>query len=415
MGQFTFIARTQDGKRKEGSIEAANINKASEKLTSQDLIVVKLTERDSSFDFMGPFLDRLSLKLEKLKTRIPLKTLVFFTRQLSTMFAAGLTIEKSLFFLAEEEKNKKFKNILQDIELNIKRGLQLSDCLEKHPGVFNNLYISLVRAGEVSGKLAETLEELALYLESVEETQRKVKSAMYYPIFIIGFLIVMLLVTFTFIIPEFEAVYRQMGQEELPFYTEIMLWIAAIMQENFFLILLSITSFSLFFWSISLTDRGSLLKDRILLRVPIFGKIIEQGALSKFNKTFGILIGAGVSVLDSMSLISRVVDNRVFEIAVNKASNQIENGITISQALKNTGQFPPIMIQLLKTGEETGEIDNLALRASEFYTKQVNAIVDRLTSLIEPLLIVLVGGVIGIIVVVTYLPIFNIGQTFINK
>tara|TARA_B100000427_G_scaffold326323_1_gene334736 strand:- start:1333 stop:2580 length:1248 start_codon:yes stop_codon:yes gene_type:complete len=415
MGQFTFIARTQDGKRKEGSIEAANINKASEKLTSQDLIVVKLTERDSSFDFMGPFLDRLSLKLEKLKTRIPLKTLVFFTRQLSTMFAAGLTIEKSLFFLAEEEKNKKFKNILQDIELNIKRGLQLSDCLEKHPGVFNNLYISLVRAGEVSGKLAETLEELALYLESVEETQRKVKSAMYYPIFIIGFLIVMLLVTFTFIIPEFEAVYRQMGQEELPFYTEIMLWIAAIMQENFFLILLSITSFSLFFWSISLTDRGSLLKDRILLRVPIFGKIIEQGALSKFNKTFGILIGAGVSVLDSMSLISRVVDNRVFEIAVNKASNQIENGITISQALKNTGQFPPIMIQLLKTGEETGEIDNLALRASEFYTKQVNAIVDRLTSLIEPLLIVLVGGVIGIIVVVTYLPIFNIGSTFINK
>lgn len=415
MGQFTFIARTQDGKRKEGSIEAANINKASEKLTSQDLIVVKLTERDSSFDFMGPFLDRLSLKLEKLKTRIPLKTLVFFTRQLSTMFAAGLTIEKSLFFLAEEEKNKKFKNILQDIELNIKRGLQLSDCLEKHPGVFNNLYISLVRAGEVSGKLAETLEELALYLESVEETQRKVKSAMYYPIFIIGFLIVMLLVTFTFIIPEFEAVYRQMGQEELPFYTEIMLWIAAIMQENFFLILLSITSFSLFFWSISLTDRGSLLKDRILLRVPIFGKIIEQGALSKFNKTFGILIGAGVSVLDSMSLISRVVDNRVFEIAVNKASSQIENGITISQALKNTGQFPPIMIQLLKTGEETGEIDNLALRASEFYTKQVNAIVDRLTSLIEPLLIVLVGGVIGIIVVVTYLPIFNIGSTFINK
>ncbi len=125
MGQFTFIARTQDGKRKEGSIEAANINKASEKLTSQDLIVVKLTERDSSFDFMGPFLDRLSLKLEKLKTRIPLKTLVFFTRQLSTMFAAGLTIEKSLFFLAEEEKNKKFKNILQDIRQALLMFLQV--------------------------------------------------------------------------------------------------------------------------------------------------------------------------------------------------------------------------------------------------------------------------------------------------
>ena len=170
MPQFSFIARTQDGKRKEGAIEASNMNRASEKLVSQDLIVVKLTERDSSFDFMGPFLDRLTLKLEKLRTRIPLKTLVFFTRQLSTMFAAGLTIEKSFYFLAEEEKNKKFRRILEDIELNIKRWLQLSDCLEKHPGVFDNLYVSLVRAGEVSGQLAETLEELATYLESVDDT-----------------------------------------------------------------------------------------------------------------------------------------------------------------------------------------------------------------------------------------------------
>ena len=192
MPQFTFIARTEDGKRKEGSIDARNINRASEKLKNQNLIVIKLTERDESFDFMGPFLDRLSLKLEKLKTRIPLKTLVFFTRQLSTMFAAGLTIEKSFFFLAEEEKNKKFKKILEDIELNIKRGLQLSDCLEKHPGIFSNLYVSLVRAGEVSGQLSQTLEELAVYLESVDDTQRKVKSAMYYPTFIIGFLVIML-------------------------------------------------------------------------------------------------------------------------------------------------------------------------------------------------------------------------------
>tara|TARA_B100002052_G_scaffold107533_1_gene99061 strand:+ start:301 stop:1560 length:1260 start_codon:yes stop_codon:yes gene_type:complete len=418
MPQFDFIARTQDGKRKEGSIDASNINRASEKLTNQDLIVIKLTERDSSFDFMGPFLDRLTLKIERLKTRIPLKTLVFFTRQLATMFEAGLTIEKSIFFLAEEEKNKKFKKILEDIELNIKRGLQLSDCLEKHPGVFDNLYISLVRAGEVSGQLAETLKELATYLESVDDTQRKVKSAMYYPTFILGFLVVMLFVTFTFIIPSFENVYKSMdpsGEKGLPVYTQAMLWLGAKMQENLFTILISFFSVSLSLWFITLTDKGSLLKDKFLLKVPIFGQIIEQGALSKFNKTFGILIGAGVSVLDSMKLISKVVDNRVYEIAVNNASNQIENGITISQALKNTDKFPPIMIQLIKTGEETGEIDTLALRASEFYTKQVNSIVDRLTSLIEPILIVVVGVVIGIIVVVTYLPIFDFGTTFMQS
>ena len=241
---------------------------------------------------------------------------------------------------------------------------------------------------------------------------------MYYPTFILGFLVVMLFVTFTFIIPSFENVYKSMdptGEKGLPVYTQAMLWLGAKMQQNLFTILISFFSISLSLWFITLTDKGSLLKDKFLLKVPIFGKIIEQGALSKFNKTFGILIGAGVSVLDSMKLISRVVDNRVYEIAVNNASNQIENGITISQALKNTEKFPPIMIQLIKTREETGEIDTLALRASEFYTKQVNSIVDRLTSLIEPILIVVVGVVIGIIVVVTYLPIFDFGTTFMQS
>lgn len=414
MPDFSFIARTEDGKRKEGVISASNINVASDNLAKQNLAVIKLTERDTSFDFAGPFLDRLALKLEKLKTRVPLKTLVFFTRQLSTMFAAGLTIEKSFFFLAQEEKNKTFKKILQDIELNIKRGLQLSDCLERHPGAFSNLYISLVRAGEISGQLSETLDELALYLESVEDTQRKVKSAMYYPIFIVVFLQVMLLITFTYIIPEFAKVYEQINAE-LPFYTTVMIELSVWIRANAFTLILSTLSTIFFLWTLTLTDRGSLIKDKILLKIPIFGKIIEQGALSKFSKTFGILIGAGVSVLDSMQLISRVVDNRVFEIAVNNASKQIENGVNISQALKNTDNFPPIMIQLFKTGEETGEIDNLALKASDFYTKQVNSIVDRLTSLIEPLLIVAVGAVIGVIVIVTYLPIFSFGTELMNR
>ena len=210
-------------------------------------------------------------------------------------------------------------------------------------------------------------------------------------------------------IPEFSKVYEQINAD-LPFYTTAMIGMSVWIRANVFFLLTTIFIVILCIWIITLTDRGSLLKDRILLKVPIFGKIIEQGALSKFNKTFGILIGAGVSVLDAMKLISRVVDNRVYELAVLNSTKQIENGINISQALKNTEQFPPIMIQLLKTGEETGEIDNLALKASDFYTKQVNSIVDRLTSLIEPLLIILVGGVVGVVIIVTYLPIFNFGS-----
>tara|TARA_B100000315_G_C14124220_1_gene383978 strand:- start:4 stop:519 length:516 start_codon:yes stop_codon:yes gene_type:complete len=167
-------------------------------------------------------------------------------------------------------------------------------------------------------------------------------------------------------------------------------------------------------WFVSLTDVGALMKDKLILKLPIFGKIIEQNIYSKFSKTFGILIGSGVQVLATMKLLSKVVDNRAYELAINEASHEIENGLNISNALKDTNRFPPIMIQLLNTGEETGEIDNLALKAAEFYTKQVNATIDRLTSIIEPALVVIVGGVIAAIVVVTYLPIFHFGEAIGN-
>ena len=408
MPSYEYIVRTQDGKRLEGKIEAENLNRANEKLAEKKFTIVKLKENEVAFDFLGPFLDRLNLEMEKFKNRIPLSTLVFFTRQLSTMFSAGLTLEKSIFFLSQEEKNKKFKKILGDLDQNIKRGMLLSDTLERHPGVFSNLFISMVRAGEVSGKLSETLEELAEYLETVEETQRKVKSAMYYPVFIIGFLVITLFLTFTYLIPSFSDVYDQLGSE-LPYYTVLMVNIGEWLQANVFFVLFSSFSTLAVIWMGTLTDSGKLLKDRLLLRIPIFGKIIKDNILSKFSKTFGILVNAGVPIIDTLNLVKKVVDNRVYELATIEASTNIENGANISQALKNTGEFPSVMIQLLSTGEETGEIDTLSLKASEFYTKQVNASVDRLTSIIEPLLIILVGGVIGIIVVATYLPIFHFG------
>ena len=413
MPTFEYIVRTQDGKRLEGKIDANNINAANEKLAEKKYTVVKLNENEVAFDFLGPFLDRLNLEMEKLKNRIPLATLVFFTRQLSTMFSAGLTLEKSIFFLSQEEKNKKFKKILGDIDKSIKSGMLLSDSLERHPGVFSNLFISMVRAGEVSGKLSETLEELAQYLETVEETQRKVKSAMYYPVFIIGFLVVTLFITFTFLIPSFSNVYDELGTE-LPYYTVLMVDIGEWFQGN--LIFVTLTSFISIgsIWFATLTDRGRLIKDRFLLNIPIFGKIIKDNILSKFSKTFGILVNAGVPIIDTLDLVRRVVDNRVYELAVEEACTNIENGASISQALKNTSEFPSVMIQLLSTGEETGEIDTLALKASEFYTKQVNASVDRLTSIIEPALIILVGGVIGVIIVATYLPIFHFGDAISN-
>lgn len=408
MSEFSYIVRTQDGIRREGMIEASNLNEASDLLRRDQYVIVKLSERDTSFDFMGPFLDRLSLSVEKMKNRIPLSSIVFFTRQLATMFSAGLTIERAMYFLSKEEKHPKFKNVLVETETNIRKGLLLSDAFERHPSVFSNLFISLVRAGEVSGKLAVTLDELATYLETVEDTQRKVKSAMYYPVFILCFLAFMLFSIFTFIIPKFSTVYDTLGAD-LPYYTVLLVDMGEWFQNNIGLVSLiafaSITSL----WLFVLTDRGRLIWDSLLLKIPIFGQLIEQNILSKFCKTFGILVSAGVSVMDTMGLVQKVVENRVYEIGIEGAANDIENGSNISTALRESNIFPPIMIQLVSTGEETGEIDKLALKASDFYTKQVNAIVDRLTSIIEPALIILVGIVIGIIIIITYLPIFQFG------
>jgi type IV pilus assembly protein PilC len=409
MPEFSYIIRTEDGSRKEGVIEASNLNDASDKLRLDNSTIVKVSERDTSFDFMGPFLDRLSLSVEKMKNRIPLSILVFFTRQLATMFSAGLTIERALFFLAKEEKHPKFKKILINIEQSIRKGLLLSDAFERHPSIFSNLFISLVRAGEVSGKLGETLDELAMYLETVEDTQRKVKSAMYYPVFILIFLAVTLFAVFTFIIPKFSDVYDTLGAD-LPRYTILLVDFGEWLQLNILFVFSIIFTVLISAWLFILTDRGRLIWDSLLLKLPIFGKLIEQNILSKFSKTFGILVSAGVPVLDSMHLVQKVVENRVYELELIKASNDIENGSNISTALKARDVFPPIMIQLISTGEETGEIDQLLLKASEFYTKQVNAIVDRLTAIIEPALIILVGVVIGAIIIITYLPIFQFGK-----
>ena len=411
MPEFSYIARNPDGVRIEDTLSASNLKEATESLLEDNLSIVKISERDTSFDFMAPFMERFNVSVEKIKNRIPLTSLVFFTRQLSTMFNAGLTLEKAISFLSKEEKHRTFKKVLVDIENSVKKGLLLSDSLSRHPGVFNNLYISLVKAGEVSGKLSVTLEELASYLESIEDTQRKVKSAMYYPAFILMFLGLVLVVLFAFIIPQFTSVYAQLNAD-LPVYTQMLLDSGDWLSNNLFTFFFTIFLFGFFMWLFFLTDRGRLIRDRFLLNVPIFGAIINQNVLSKFGKTFGILVGSGVSILDTMHLVKKVVDNRVYELAIEKSAKHIENGSSISDSLKLTDIFPGVLIQLMNTGEETGEIDKLALKVSDFYAKQVDAIVDRLTSIIEPALIILIGVIIGVVLVAVYMPIFKFGSAF---
>ena len=409
MAIFNYLTKDSEGNRKEGEIRADSLDGAIQNLSANGQMVISLKETDDTFDFLGPFLDEIQLSIEKAKNRIPLSNIVFFTRQLATMFSAGLTLERAIQSLGAEEKHRKFKKVLNSVSDNIRKGLNLSESLARHPGVFNTLFIAMVKAGEVSGNLNEILEQLSSYLENLDDTRRKVKSAMNYPIFMILFLIAMLMVMLLVIIPKFSQVYSQLGAG-LPAATRQMIdlsnWFGANIGFLSFMIFLVFSSL----WLISKTQRGGFALDTIKLKIPVFGALIEQSILNKFCKTFGILIGAGVPVLETTALLRKVVDNRVYAKAIDDASDLIRDGYNISTALRRTEVFPSILLQLASTGEDTGELDDLLDRAADYYQKQVDALVERMTTLIEPLLILLVGGIIALMVVLTYLPVFHLGS-----
>ncbi len=409
MAVFNYLTKDSEGKRKEGEIRADSLDSAIQKLSSNGQMVITLKEVDDTFDFLGPFIDEIQLSIEKAKNRIPLSNIVFFTRQLATMFSAGLTLERAIQSLGAEEKHRKFKKVLNTVSDNIRKGLNLSESLSRHPGVFNTLFVAMVKAGEVSGNLNEILEQLSSYLENLDDTRRKVKSAMNYPIFMILFLIGMLMVMLLVIIPKFSQVYSQLGAG-LPAATRKMIDFSNWFGANVgFLGFVSFTVLGIL-WLISKTQRGGFALDSILLKIPVFGALIEQSILNKFCKTFGILIGAGVPVLETTGLLRKVVDNKVYERAIDDASDLIRDGYNISTALRRTEVFPSILLQLASTGEDTGELDDLLDRAADYYQKQVDALVERMTTLIEPLLILLVGAVIALMVVLTYLPVFHLGS-----
>lgn len=410
MPNFSYIVKDAKGARVEGMIKADTLDIAVDKLSKEGntIIAVKAAAEGAYKGKMSLF-DKVMLTIYKIRTGVSLKTLVFFTRQLSTMFSAGLTIEKAVSDLEREEKNKKFSKVLRKISDDIRKGYSLSEAMEQHPGVFNPLYVALVQAGEVSGTLHTVLDELSDYLEKMEDTRRKVMSAMAYPIFIFIFLIAVVWGIFYFIIPQFTEVYTNFGAD-LPAPTVIAINISNFITSHLFvailLFLLAIASIFLVY----LTDRGRFVMDNIKLKIPVIGGVFTNSIMSKFARTFSILMAAGVPIMDTMELSENVVQNAVVEGAVRKARVLVKEGYGVANAFRRTGMFPPTLLQMIATGEETGDMDKLLGKAAQFYEKLVDSVIDRLTSLIEPLLIVMMAGIVGTIIVVIYLPIFDLGD-----
>jgi type II secretory pathway component PulF len=410
MPNFAYIVKDAKGARVEGIMKADTLDVAIDKLSKEGSTIISVkAASEGAFKGKMSLFDKLMLAIYKFRTGVSLKTLVFFTRQLSTMFSAGLTLEKAISDLEREETNKKFSKVLRKISDDIRKGYSLSESMEQHPGVFNPLYIALVKAGEVSGTLHTVLDELSDYLEKIEDTRRKVMSAMAYPIFIMVFLTIVVWGMFYWIIPQFSEVYSNFDAD-LPGPT-----LAAIAASNFiknnviatvFLAMLTVFGFFLIY----LTDRGRYLMDAFILKIPVIGQVVTNSIMSKFSRTFSILMTAGVPIMDTMELTENVVQNAVVEGAVRKARVMVKEGYGVANAFRKTGAFPPTLLQMLSTGEETGDMDKLLGKSAEFYEKLVDSVIDRLTSLIEPLLIVMMAGIVGTIIVVIYLPIFDLGE-----
>ena len=410
MPNFAYIVKDAKGARVEGVIKADTLDMAVDKLSKEGSTIISVkAAAEGAFRGKLSLFDKVMLTIYKIRTGVTLRVLVFFTRQLSTMFSAGLTIEKAITDLEKEEKNKKFAKVLRKIGDDIRKGYSLSEAMEQHPGVFNPLYVALVQAGEASGTLHTVLDELSDYLEKIEDTKRKVTSAMAYPVFILIFLIGVIWGMFYYIIPMFAEVYADFNAG-LPGPTVIAINISDFIVNNLFLAILIFIMAIVALFLVYLTDRGRFIMDTLKLRIPVIGGVITNSIMSKFSRTFSILMAAGVPIMDTMELTENVVQNAVVEGAVRRARVLVKEGYGVANAFRRTGEFPPTLLQMLATGEETGDMDKLLGKAAQFYEKLVDSVIDRLTSLIEPLLIVMMALVVGTIIIVIYLPIFDLGE-----
>ncbi len=410
MPNFAYVVKDAKGARVEGVIKADTLDIAVDKLAKEGSTIISVkAAAEGAFKGKLSLFDKLMFTFYKWRTGVSLRTLVFFTRQLSTMFSAGLTIEKAVTDLEKEEKNKRFSRVLRKISDDIRKGYSLSEAMQQHPGVFNPLYVALVTAGEVSGTLHTVLDELAEYQEKIEDTRRKVMSAMAYPIFILVFLAGVTWALFYYIIPMFAEVYGDFGAE-LPGPTLAAIAMSNFIVNNVFGTFLIVVAIVIGLFLVYLTDRGRYIIDSLKLKIPVIGGVLSNSIMSKFARTFSILMAAGVPIMDTMELTENVVQNAVVEGGIRKARVLVKEGYGVANAFRRTGIFPPTLLQMIATGEETGDMDKLLGKAAEFYEKLVDAVIDRLTSLIEPLLIVIMAAIVGSIIVVIYLPIFDLGD-----
>ncbi len=397
MASFVFVAReTSSGREIRSSVDAATEQAAIAALLNRNLLVVNIQEKISKKGRTGG-------------GKVALQDQVIFTRQLATMIDAGLAMVQSLQALAEQTSNKAMRDVIKDVCSRVEAGDSFSEALQKHPKVFNKLYFSMVSAGEKGGLLAEILARLATYLETTARLRKKVKSAMMYPTVVTVVAIAITTFLLVKVIPVFGDIYSGFGAK-LPGPTQFLISLSEFVKKFFILILMSGGGVVYGWLHFIKTPPGRAFWDAKRIKLPIFGSIAHKICLARFTRTLASLIRSGVPILEVLQIVSQTVGNVVMEKAIKAAATDIERGESISAALGKHPVFPSMVIRMITAGEQTGKIDNMLERISDFLDEEIETTLSGITSLIEPILIVFLGVVVGGMVICMFLPIFKLSE-----
>lgn len=404
MAVFSYVARDSKGTKHRGTINADNRQNAIQQLQLKGLSIDKLVEEEKKlFGFsLGS-----SAQMKRIKTA----DLLVFTRQLSTIISAGLPLLQGLDILADQTEDPNFAVVIDSIAQHVEAGETFSDALRKYPRAFPELYVSMVRAGEAGGDLDGVLMQLADYLEESEDLKRRIRSAMTYPVVAFSMIILIATGLVIFVVPQFAEIFGSFGKK-LPAPTQFLINLSHVLRTVYawLIIIGSIIGIISFLRIYGSTEMGRYNLDQIKLRLPVFGDLIRKVSISRFTRTLSTLIKSGVPILQALEIVERTSGNEVFARAVRQSGESVRNGEALSEPLGRSGVFPPMVTRMIAVGEKTGELEAMLKKISDFYDSEVRAKVDGLTSLIEPLLIGLMGLVVGSIIVALFLPILQLSS-----
>jgi type IV pilus assembly protein PilC len=398
VGTYIYTARRDQGGLLSGELAGDTKAAVVAELRRKGLTVVELKEKRS--------LPSINDLLES-STRIKPRDKAVFARQFATMINSGLAVLRALSVLEEQTQNPRLKKIVTAVRADVETGMPLSDAMAKHPVAFDRLYVAMVRAGETGGALDKTLIRLAVQLEKDDSLRRAIKSAMTYPILIAVFALMVMFGMILFIIPIFANMYNELGGE-LPSLTRMMMGLSNTLKSYWFIIF---PATILAIWALvrlKKTEQGRRIWDRIKLKLPMkVGPVVQKIALARFSRTLATLIGSGVPILQAIEITGKTSGNAVIEESMTDVKESVRSGETVARPLSRVPVFPPMVTNLISIGEETGALDSMLNKVADFYEDEVDAAVKSLTSIIEPIMMIFVGGMVGLIVIAMYLPMFN--------